>query len=48
MKTVLITMLFMDCTLVGTFENPMYGPRIISLLGTKEYASIRVYRVEEP
>ncbi len=37
-----------DCTLVGTFENPMYGPRIISLLGTKEYASIRVYRVEEP
>ena len=35
-----------DCTLVGTFENPMYGPRIISLLGTKavSYTHLDVYK----
>ena len=31
--------------LVGSFENPMYGPRIISLVGSPGYGTVSVYQV---
>ena len=34
-----------DCILAGTFENPLYGPRIISLIGNPQYGTVSVYKV---
>lgn len=34
-----------SCTLVGSFENPLYGARIITLLKDPEYAAVTVYQI---
>ena len=34
-----------NCILAGTFENPLYGPRIISLIGNPRYGTVSVYKV---
>lgn len=35
-----------SAVLAGSFENPMYGPRIISLTGNPEYGTVTVYLVQ--
>ena len=33
------------CELAGSFENPVYGPRLTSLMGKADFATVKVYRV---
>lgn len=34
------------CTLYGSFENPLYGPRLAELIGNPDYAGVQVYKVK--
>lgn len=36
------------CTVSGTFENPQYAARIISLLNHSEYSTVTIYKVVYP
>ncbi|MCC8024494.1 MAG: glycosyltransferase family 39 protein [Clostridium sp.] len=36
-----------SCTVAGSFENPLYGPRIISLVNDPQHGAVTVYKVED-